>query len=171
MTFFCHDAQCQNWVRAVAVKFNFVCHMPVQEWIASASSLYWRSCITNAPRMQPRLIPSHPCTGLCSLGRSREQHWEEHQEYCKKRVTVWLAGVSSHLQEVTKHIKKDRKDRERQLVTPPASILECLQPSFRGGHMHVRHCSWFSQLLWDCSPATSTICAPCPELTLGSWKT
>lgn len=167
---FCHDAQCQNWARAVAVKFNFVRHMLVQGWISSASSLHWLSCITNALKMQPRFIPSHPCTVLCSLCREGSSS-ERNSKRTAEIVMVWLAEVSSHLQEVTKHVTKDRKDQGRQLVTPPASIEECLQPSFRGGHVHITHCSWLSQLPWDCSPATSTPLAPCSELTLHSWKT
>lgn len=69
---FCHDARCQNWARAVAQEFKFVRHMLVQAWIVSASFLYWLSCTANAPRTQPRFVPSHASTSLHPLCRRRQ---------------------------------------------------------------------------------------------------
>lgn len=69
---FCHDAQCQNWARAVAEKFKFVRHMLVQAWIISASFLYWLRCAANALRTQPRFVPSHASISLHPLCRRRQ---------------------------------------------------------------------------------------------------
>lgn len=65
--------------------------------------------------LMPALVYT-PCAGE----RSSD---ERNSASTAETVTVWLAGVSSHLQEVTKHIKKKRKERERQLVTPSSKYF------------------------------------------------
>lgn len=118
-----------------------------------------------SPHPSPSLVYI-PCAGEgSSTGRNREPT-------CSSRIAAWPDGVRSHLQEVTEHIKKKEKERERQLVTssskyfgmPPAILQKWPQacPTL---------CSCFSQLGWDGSPATPTALSPCPGLTLRSWKT
>lgn len=73
------------------------------------------SCTENAERVQPRLIP--PQASACCLWGAGSG-----TTACYARITIWLDG-GTHLQEVTDHIKKDKEERKRQVVTSSSKCL------------------------------------------------
>lgn len=90
--------------------------------------------------------------------------------YCRSRIAVRPGGVRSHLQEVTEYIKNKEKEQERQLVTSSSKCFG-MSPAMlqRWPHICQVLSSYFSQLLWDHSPATLPF-SPCLGQTLCSWK-
>lgn len=127
---------------------NYICQLPL------LAKLY-RKCTEDTATVRPiSCLHRFMCTGRNRAPTAAAE-------------SVWPDGVRLHLQEVTEHIKKKEKERERQLMTssrkyfgmPPAILQRwpraCQTP-----------CSRLSQRCWDCSPAPLTTLAPCPGLTL-----
>lgn len=173
--FWQHNRACRLFVMMPDVRArkahrsDFIRHILAQERILSVSFLYRLSCTENSVKVQPGFVPPH--ASACCLCRSRVQCWEERTTSCCCRNAIWLGRVRSYLQKETGCIKKNEKERDRQVVTSYSKCFRkppAIPQTWPRAHQALR--SPLSAALWLLSSSTNTT-SPRPGLTLWSWRT